>query len=166
MEWTPCFVLKDCKQSQSRLYKGSNSTKSAVFYKRDVIGQIRVRTEKFKASFYPHHCLSEWNKLKPEIRLVPSVAVFKKKLLSVIRPPPLENLFMGSHNPKGLSFLTQLRVSLSKLNFQKFKHKVRDGTNPMCPTNYGTEDMEHFLLLCHCSDTHRPDLLARICGLL
>ena len=55
--------------------------------RRDVIGQIRARTEKFKASFHPH-CLSEWNKLKPEIRLAPSVAVFKKKLLSIIRPPP------------------------------------------------------------------------------
>ena len=49
----------------------------------DVIGRIKARTEKFQSSFYPH-CLSEWNKLDPEIRLAPSVAVFKKKLLSII----------------------------------------------------------------------------------
>ena len=52
----------------------------------DVIGQIRARTEKFKSSFYPN-CLVEWNELGPEIRLSPSVAIFKKRLISMIRPP-------------------------------------------------------------------------------
>ena len=52
----------------------------------DVIGRLRARTDKFKSSFYPN-CLSEWNKLAPELRLAPSVAVFKKTLLSIIRPP-------------------------------------------------------------------------------
>ena len=55
-------------------------------FNQDVVGQIKARTEKFKSSFYPH-CLSEWNELHSEIRLAPSVAVFKKKLLSLIRPP-------------------------------------------------------------------------------
>ena len=44
---------------------------------RDVIWRIRVRTEKFRSSFYPN-CLPEWNELCPEIRTVPSVAIFKK----------------------------------------------------------------------------------------
>ena len=131
--------------------------------KRDVIGQIKARTDEFKVSFYPH-CLSEWNKLKPEIRLAPSVAVFKKKLLSVIRLPGKP--FYGIHDPKGLSFLAQLRVGLSKLNYRKFKHNFRDTTNPMCPTNDGIEDTEHFLLLCPCFDVHRRDLLAGIFALL
>ena len=108
--------------------------------------------------------MSEWNKLKPEIRLAPSVAVFKKKPLSVIRPPGKP--FYGIHVPKGLSFLTQLRVGLSKLNHHKFNHSFRDNTNPMCPTNDGIEDTEHFLLLCLCFDVHRRDLLAGIVALL
>ena len=55
------------------------------FRNQDIIGRIKARTEKFKSSFYPH-CLSECNDLDPEIRLVPiDVAVFKKKLLSIIR---------------------------------------------------------------------------------
>ena len=54
---------------------------------RDVIGRIKARTEKFLSSFYPN-CICEWNKLDPEIRLSPSVAVFKAKLLSKIRRPP------------------------------------------------------------------------------
>ena len=51
----------------------------------DVIGQIRGRTEKFLSSFYPN-CISEWNRLDPEIRLAPSVGVFKTKLLSKNSP--------------------------------------------------------------------------------
>ena len=52
----------------------------------DVVGQILARTEKFQSSFYPN-CLTEWNNLDHEIRLGPSVAAFKKKLLAIIRPP-------------------------------------------------------------------------------
>ena len=129
----------------------------------DVIGRMRARTEKFKSTFYPN-CLSEWNKLEPELRLAPSIAVFKKKLLSMIRPPA-KSVF-GIHDPKGLSYLTQLRVGLSKLNFHKFKHNFRDTINPMCPTSDGIEDTEHFLLLCPSFDLQRQDLLAEIVELL
>ena len=52
----------------------------------DVIGRLNTRTEKLKSTFYPN-CLSEWNKLEPEVRLAPSVAVFKKKALSIVRSP-------------------------------------------------------------------------------
>ena len=129
----------------------------------DVIGQLKARTEKFKSSFYPN-CLSEWNKLQPELRHAPSVAVFKKKLLSIIRPPAKP--VFGIHDPKGLSYLTQLRVGLSKLNFHKFKHNFRDTINPMCPTSDGIEDTEHYLLLCPSFDVQRQDLLARVAELL
>ena len=114
-------------------------------------------------SFYPN-CLSEWNKLEPELRLAPSIAVFKKKLLSIIRPPAKS--VYGIHDPKGLCYLTQLRVGLSKLNFHKFKHNFRDTINPMCPTSDGVEDTEHFLLLCPFFDVQRQDLLAGIVELL
>ena len=129
----------------------------------DVIGRIKARTEKFQCSFYPH-CLSEWNKLDPEIRLAPSVAIFKNKLLSKIRPPAKS--FFGIDDPIGLSHLSQLRVGLSKLNFHKFKHNVRDTINPMCPTNDGIEDTEHFLLLCPSFEAPRRDLLTGVLALL
>ena len=128
-----------------------------------VIGQLNARTEKFKLSFYPNY-LSEWNKLEPELRLAPSTAVFKKKFLSIIRPPTKS--VYGIHDPKGLSYVTQLRVGLSKLNFHKFKHNFRDTINPMCPTSDGIEDTEHFLLLCPSFDVQRQDLLAGIVELL
>ena len=50
------------------------------------VGQIHARTEKFKASFYPN-CLSEWEKLNPEIKQAHSVSAFKKQLFAFIRPP-------------------------------------------------------------------------------
>ena len=72
----------------------------------------------------------------------------------------------GIYDPKGLSYLTQLRVGLSKLNFHKFKHNFRDTINPMCPTSDGIEDTEHFLLLCPTFDAQRRDPIAGIVELI
>ena len=129
----------------------------------DVVGQILARTDKFQSSFYPNF-LTEWNNLDPEIRLAPSVAAFKKKLLAIIRPPAKP--VFGIHDPIGLSHLTQLRVGLSKLNLHKFQHNFRDTLNPMCPSNDGIEDTEHFLLLCPSFDLQRRDLLAGVLAIL
>ena len=112
-----------------------------------VVGQMRARTEQFQSGFYPN-CISEWNKLVPRIRLAgirlaPSVAVLKKNVLSIICPPA-KSVF-GIHDPIGLSYLTQIRVGISKLKFHKFSHNFRDTIDPMCPTNDGIEDTEHFL---------------------
>ena len=70
------------------------------------------------------------------------------------------------HDPQGLSILTLLRVRLSKLNFHKFKHTFRDTLNPLCPTNDGVEDTEHYFLLCHTYAADRLDLLNRVNAIL
>ena len=67
---------------------------------------------------------------------------------------------------KGLSILTPLRVGLSKLNFHKFKHNFRDTLNPLCPTNDGVEDTEHYFLLCRTYDANRLDLLNSVNAIL
>ena len=131
--------------------------------KQDAIGRKRTRTDKFQSTFYPH-CLSEWNKLETKIRHAPSIAAFKTKLISKIRPLP-KSVFQ-IHDPTGLSYLTHLRVGLSKLNFHKFKHNFRDPIDPICPTNDGIEDTEHFLLLCPSLEVPRRDLLAGVSALL
>ena len=113
----------------------------------------------FGASFFPN-CLSEWNKLDSEIRQLPTLGMFKKKLFSLIRPLPQP--VYSIHDPKGLAILTQLRVGLSKLNLHKFKHNYKDTVNLMCSINDGIEDKEHFLLLCHSYDVQRQDLLDTI----
>ena len=45
------------------------------------------------------------------------------------------------------------------LNLHKFRHNFRDTIIPMCPTNNGVEDAEHFLLHCPSFDEERRDLL-------
>ena len=130
--------IPQLQQPHYSLRNQANKGKDVIGH---VIGQIRARTEKFKSSFYPN-CLSEWNELDPETRLAPSVAIFKKRLISIIRPPA-KSVF-GIHDPIGLSCLTQLRVGLSKLCFHKFKHNFRDSINTMCPTNDCIETTVHF----------------------
>ena len=51
------------------------------------------------------------------------------------------------------------QVGLSKLNFHKFKYNFRDTLHPMCPTNDGIEDTEHFFLLCPSFTEPRRGLL-------
>ena len=121
-------------------------------------GQI-WRTEKFKSSFYPNSLL-EWNRLDPEIRESPSLSIFKKKLLLKIRP--VHNSVYGIYNPKGISYLTQVRVGLSKLKYHKFKHNFVDTVSPMCPANDGIENTEHFLLLCHSCNNNRHSPLTGV----
>ena len=72
--------------------------------------------------------------------------MLQANLLSIICPPA-KSIF-GIYGPIGFSYLSQIRVGLSKLNYHKFKHNFRDNVNPMCPTNEGIEDTEHFLLPC------------------
>ena len=54
----------------------------------NIIGPIRARREKILSNFCPN-CVSQcdWNQLDPEARITPSIAAFKSKLLSIIRPP-------------------------------------------------------------------------------
>ena len=113
----------------------------------------------FGASFYPN-CLSEWNKLDSEIRQLPTLGLFKKKLFSLIRP--LHQPVYSTHDWKGLAILTQLRVGLSKLNLHKFKQNFKDTVNSMFSINDGIEDTEHFLVLCHSYDVQRQDVLDAI----
>ena len=93
-----------------------------------------------------------------------TVSIFKAKLLVLIRPNAKS--VYGIHDPVGLSYLTQLRVGLSKLNPHKCKHKLRDAIDAMCPSNDVIESEEHFLLLCPSFDTQRRSLLHRTLPLL
>ena len=94
------------------------------------------------------------------MRQSPSASILQKKLFSKIRPTA--NSTHGIHNPKGIAYLTQLRMGLSKLNFHKFKHNFKDTINPMCPVNDGIDDTEHYLLLCNSFREQRCSLLAGV----
>ena len=100
---TPAYTINPIPPLQQSQYSLRNQ---------DVVWRIWAWTEKFQSAFYSH-CLSEWNKLDPEIRTAPSVAVFKSKLQFKIRSRA-KSVF-GIHDPKGLSYITQLRVGWTEL---------------------------------------------------
>ena len=64
---------------------------------------------------------------------VPSIGIFKKDIISLIHPD------LKSHDPAGIRYLFQLRVSLS--HWYPFWY--------LSLQPKGIEDTRHFLLLCH-----------------
>ena len=84
--------------------------------------------------------------LDPEIRNSPSLAIFKSRLIKLIRPD--RNEIYNVFEPNGLRFLTQLRVRLNVLREHKFRHSFCDTSDPMCLLNDGVENTEHYMLLC------------------
>ena len=65
-------------------------------------------------------------------------------MLSLIRPKKLSTY--GIHDPVGLRYLFQLRVSLSPLRNHKMQHNFADIRSDICPCEEGVEDTRHFLL--------------------
>ena len=104
--------------------------------------------------------LVEWNKLDSDIRKSPSYSSFKKKVLNFIRPHS-NNVFNASH-PKGVIFLTRLRVGFSYLRELKFKHSFLDTLNPICTCGFYTQTLHHFFLHCPRFTNKRQNSLLKI----
>ena len=66
----------------------------------DCIPSMRHRTETFKNSCFPF-CIEGWNHLDPEIRNAPSLAIFKSRLIKLIRPNKYETygVYYGGREP-------------------------------------------------------------------
>ena len=110
----------------------------------------------FRNSFFPSTII-EWNKSDPGFRKADSLSLFQTNILKFIRPS--SNSVYNCHNPKGLKFITRLRLGLSHLREHKFKHSFQDTINPLCSCGLDIESTEHFLL--HC-----PQLVSERCTLL
>ena len=98
-----------------------------------------------KNSYFPSKTI-EWNKLDQDMRNAESYALFRKHLLSFIRPEA-NNIF-NVHNAKGIKLLTRLRVAFSHLKEQKFRHNFVDAINPLCSCGNFVESTTHFFLHC------------------
>ena len=59
---------------------------------------------------------------------------------------PSQNTGYNYHNPKGIKLLTRLRVGISYLREQKFKHCFQDTLNPICGEDIETSP--DYLLHC------------------
>ena len=120
-------------------------------------------TNFFKNSFFPY-CISEWNNLSPNIRNSNSIAIFKKSLLTYIRPKQC-NVY-NIIDPTGLKLLTRLRVHLSHLREHKFQHNFLNTLNPLCSCSLEIESTSHYLLRCPFYSHIRKALLDNIIDLI
>ena len=114
------------------------------------------RTDCFKYSFFPS-TLKDWFNLDASIRNSESIAIFKSRLLSLIRPSQsnVYNIF----DPIGLKLLTRLRLGFSHLNEHKFRHNFQDCLNPLCLCSLEIEDTIHYLLHCQYFFEHRINFI-------
>ena len=88
--------------------------------------------------------MAEWNNLYLDIRNSPSYSSFKKSILNFIRSRSNDVFTVG--HPKGLIFLTRLRVS--HLREHKFQHSCLDKLNPIRTLGFDIQTLNHFFLRC------------------
>ena len=90
---------------------------------------LRCRNTLFQNSFLPF-TITEWNKLDTDIKNTDSHAMFRKKLLTLIRP--LENDTYEIYDPLGVGLLNRLRLCFSHLREHTFRHNFTYTLNPLC----------------------------------
>ena len=155
-----CFwdILRKLKNQSVSLF-GLMSNKTP-FYLKDklppnhrpflfnVFRVITFRTDRYKNSFFPH-AISCWNIFISHFEDFPSIDSLKDHVLSLFRPKI--KIIFGIHDPIGLRYLFQLRVSLSPLKCHK-----------SCLCNQGVEDTSHFLFSYPSFVTQRATLVTSV----
>ena len=114
------------------------------------------QTNFFKYSFFLS-TLNDWFNLDLNTRNSESISIFKSKLLSFIFP--VQTNIYNIFDPKGLIFLTRLRLGFSHLNEHRSWHNFQDCLNPLCSCSLEIEDTSHYLLHCHHFSCHRVALM-------
>ena len=84
---------------------------------------------------------------------------FRKKINFI---QPSLNYFLGCRNPKRIKIITRLRLGLSHLREQTFKHSFQDTINPLCNCDQDIESSTHFFLHCPFFINERRTLLSTI----
>ena len=131
-------------------------TQQNIVTRKSNIPTFYCRTDCFKYSFFPS-TLRDWFNLDLSIRNSESIAIFKSRLLSLIRPS--QNSVYNIFDPTGLKLLTRLRLGFSHLNEHKFRHNFQDCLNPLCLCSLEIEDTNHYLLHCQYFSDHRKNLI-------
>ena len=75
----------------------------------NIFREIKIKTDRYKNSFFPH-AISSWNVIISHFENFPSFDSLKEHVLSLFRPKA-KSIF-GVHDPIGIRYLFQLRVSL------------------------------------------------------
>ena len=125
----------------------------------DNIPLLGTKHNFFQNSYFPA-TVKECNRLDIDIRKSDSISIFKKRILSFIRPLP--NKVLNSNNPQGLKLLTRLRLGVTHLRCHKFKHNFLDTINPLCSCGSDIETTLRFFLYCSNFMECRNTLLSEI----
>ena len=113
---------------------------------------LRCRTELFRNSLLPF-TVNEWNKLDSDIKNSDSQSIFRKKLLTFIRP--VGNSMYRIYDRFGVKSINRLRLGFSHLREHKFRHNFADTVNPLCSCTLETAIFSTLPKLLICShDTY------------
>ena len=88
---------------------------------------------------------------KPKIRSFGSCNIFPRSLSNFIPPSPSK--VYNINDTIGIKLITRLRLGLSHLQEDKFKHNFQDTVNPLCSCSIEAESTSHYFLRCHFFDT-------------
>ena len=83
----------------------------------------------FRHWYFPSVVI-EWDNLDKCIRNSESLSIFKKSILKFIRLSP--NRICNCHGPREIKLLAPLRLGLSHLRDDKFKHNFQYWLNTIC----------------------------------
>jgi len=124
--------------------------------------QIKFRTQRFRDSFVPS-TIKLWNELPVDIRLSPSVTLFKTKLKCLLfEDIPPAYFAHGQRFPNICQ--TQLRLGHSVLNYHLCRVNII--TDSTCACGFPTEDTDHFILDCPRYANPRKTLLKSVTSIL
>ena len=124
-----------------------------------MISQFKVRNKFFLNSFFSINI--SWMKLVNSIFVtLLHIQLLRKNILNYLRPRS-KDIFNVSH-PKGIFFLTCLRVGLSHSRKHKFKHSFIDTLNPIYICSFDIETLNHFFLHCPRFTNERQNVPFRI----
>ena len=112
------------------------------------IVQFKMRTEKFKKSFFPD-CISKWNALSENTKQILDLEDFKETVVNKTNANPL--YYYGSRKANVIH--SQLRMHCSNLKAHLVGLHVSD--DPSCICSTGVEDNQHFFLDCPLYYTYR-----------
>ncbi|KAK3087639.1 hypothetical protein FSP39_008683 [Pinctada imbricata] len=124
----------------------------------DEFRQPQYRLQSTIKSFFPS-ATSLWNDLDYEIKVQPSLKVFRKSLSSSYPSQQVPEYFLVGARKDNI-LLTRLRNASSSLNDDLYR--VNLANSPICSCRYPIENVYHFFLDCPLYHTQRTTLMNRL----
>ena len=129
---------------------------------RNIFREIICKSNRYMSSFFPD-AIASWN-IFIKHDDVQSFDILKKHINTFFRHKTKSTF--GIHDPVGLRYLFQLRVSLSPLRSHKFRYNFADTPSEICRCKQGIEDTSHFIFSCPFFAIQRATLTTSLINIL